>query len=474
MNKNIFRWTAIIILAFLIFSAQICPQDKDGDGINDNDDNCPEIANADQLDTDDDGWGDVCDNCPTVANELQTDSDMDGIGDACQTWWQIFGWSGYDEGRDIAQTQDGGTIITGRTSAGTGPFNAWLIKLDSLGDKEWEKTYGGADDDAGRRVFPCSDGGYRILGTNNSAGTQTGIWQIKTDENGNITWSTTYHSEKNRICSSALVNTGVLAVGYEHETSSDNTDAYLLKTDDSGNKTWESSFGGTGKDYAMDIVPVSSSSLSLTSDSGYLIAGYTASYGEGGFDGWLIKINQNGNIVWRKTYGGNGNDLFYGIAAGNEGDFYLAGQTSSSGEGGYDIWLLRVDQNGNIVWEKTFGGTDNDTCMDIVYGRSRNDYFLALAGNTKSYGSGETDIWLIQTDLSGNKKWDKTFGGSLADYGYAVLCDSDGGYIVCGETVSYTVSGGSDLLLIKTDTQGNAPDSPTSSTSIIHKFGQNQ
>ncbi len=202
-------------------------------------------------------------------------------------------------------------------------------------------------------------------------------------------------------------------------------------------KVWDRTFGNSKQERANAIIE--------TKDGGYLVAGFTESYGNGWEDIWLIKIDKNGNKVWDKTFGGSSSDEAKAIIETRDGGYLVAGFTESYGNGWDDIWLIKIDKNGNKIWDKTFGGSDNDRASAIIETRDRG---YLLAGFTRSYGNGWDDIWLIKIDKNGNKLWDKTFGGSKHDIANAIIETRDGGYLVAGFTDSYG-NGEENVWIIK-------------------------
>ena len=311
-----------------------------------------------------------------------------------EEWNRTFGGSGVDEGHSVAQTSDDGYIITGYT----GNSDAWLIKTDSNGNEEWNKRIGGSYWDYGHSVAQTSDGGYIITG---------------------------------------------FTMSYGHGAT--RGDLWLIKTDSNGNEEWNKRFGGTdGRDCGH--------SVAQTSDGGYIITGYTESYGAGWADVWLIKTDSKGNEEWNKTFGRLGGDSGHSVAPTSDGGYIITGYTGSYGAGGTDAWLIKTDANGNEQWNRTFGREGDEMALSI---QQTSDGGYILTGLTNSYGAGEQDVLLIKTDANGKEQWDKTFGGAKVDQGYSVAQTSDGGYIIAGMTLSYGVGDNGGLLLIKTDSKGN-------------------
>jgi len=206
-------------------------------------------------------------------------------------------------------------------------------------------------------------------------------------------------------------------------------------------KTFNKTYGGSGEEWA--------NSVQQTKDGGYILAGWTDSYGAGSYDAWLIKTNANGNKVWEKTFGGSSEDRAYDVQQTSDGGYILAGWTFSFGVVGDDAWLIKTNANGNKVWEKTFAGDYNEWALAV---QQTSDGGYILAGSTSDYGFDWEHIWLIKTDANGNKIWDKTYALYRYNRAYAVQQTSDGGYILAGYACSYDDC---TSWLIKTDANGN-------------------
>jgi hypothetical protein len=173
-------------------------------------------------------------------------------------------------------------------------------------------------------------------------------------------------------------------------------------------------------------------------------------------DGGLQRVlGLTGQQVWNRTYGGTKDDEAYSLVQTGDGGYALAGQTNSSGAGGYDAWLVKTDANGNMLWNKTYGGTGWDGATSLV---QTGDGGYALAGQTNSFGAGSNDFWLVKTDANGNMLWNKTYGGTGDDGAYSLVQTGDGGYALAGYTKS-SGAGGYDAWLVKTDASGNIGES---------------
>ena len=207
---------------------------------------------------------------------------------------------------------------------------------------------------------------------------------------------------------------------------------------------WNKTYGGTGNDRVWSAVQ--------TADGGYAIAGYTTSFGAGGDDVWLVKTDSAGDALWNHTYGGKGNDVAFSVVQTTDGGYALAGDTTSFGAGSWDFWLVKTDSTGNMVWNKTYDRTSQDWVWSVVQ-TSDGGYALAGASGSSS-NAGLSDFWLVKTDSSGDMLWNQAYGGVNFDRGYSVVQTVDGGYIVAGETSSFG-AGDSDVWLVKTDSIGN-------------------
>jgi len=364
-------------------------------------------------------------------------------------WEKTFGGSMIDFGEMVRQTTDGGYIIAGTTrSYGAGWYDVYLIKTDASGNKEWEKTFGGSNNDHAYSVQQTTDGGYIIAGTTNSYGAgREDVYLVKTDALGNKEWEQTFGGSGWDYAYSVEQTTdgGYIMAGHTDSYGAGGEDVYLVKTDASGNKEWEQTFGGSGWDNAY--------SVEQTTDGGYIIAGTTDSYGAGWGDVYLIKTDASGNKEWENTFGGNDDDYTYSVEQTTDGGYIIAGETYSYGAGWADVYLIKTDASGNKQWEKTFGGSGYEAAYSV---QQTTDGGYIMAGATDSYDAGWRDVYLVKTDASGNKEWEKTIGGSTHDFAYSVEQTTDGGYIIAGYTDSYGAGGG-DVYLVKLSSVINTP-----------------
>jgi hypothetical protein len=356
-------------------------------------------------------------------------------------WEKTFGGSGTDFAYSVQQTSDGGYIVAGRTnSSGTGLYDAYLIKTDASGNAMWTQTFGGATSDEGYHVKQTTDGGYIIAGRTESygAGGQD-AYLVKTDTSGILSW--------NQIANAVQQTTdgGYIFVGITESYGAGDQDVYLVKTDDSGTESWNQTFGGTGWEEAYHV--------EQTTDGGYIISGTTDSYGVGYEDVYLIKTDDSGNLEWETTFGGIEDEYAYSVEQTTDGGYILAGETYSYGAGSYDFYLIKTDALGILSWNQTFGGTGYEAAY---YVQQTADSGYIIAGSTESYGAGGQDVYLVKTDASGNLEWETTFGGSDDDFAYSGQETTDGSYIMAGGTYSYG-AGGADVYLVKAGSLVNTP-----------------
>lgn len=203
---------------------------------------------------------------------------------------------------------------------------------------------------------------------------------------------------------------------------------------------WNKTFGGSNDDEGRVV--------HQTSDGGYILAGYTRSFGAGGHDVWLLKTDDKGDEQWNKTFGGSSDDRAYSVQQTTDGGFVVVGQTNSYGAGWLDVYLIKTDYSGDKQWSKTLGGLYHDVGYSV---KQTSDGGYIIAGYTEFYGAGVRDVWLIKTDASGNEQWNKTFDSVDYDYecGWSVQQTSDGGFIIAAHVYS------ARDYLIKTDANGN-------------------
>jgi hypothetical protein len=372
-------------------------------------------------------------------------------------WTKTYGGLGTEAGNSVKQTLDGGFIITGfRTTNSAGGSDVWLIKTNESGIQQWNKTFGGSSDDVGFCVEQTSDSGYIIIGSTSSFGSgNTDVWLIKTDSTGNEVWNKTFGGTNYDVALAGeqTLDGGYIVAGRTASYGAGNEDIWLIKTDNSGNEVWNKTYGGSSIDGGY--------SVEQTLDSGYVIVGITDSYGAGQYDVWLIKTDKDGNELWNKTYGGSSSDEGFCVQQTLDSGYVISGYTRSYGNGNGDIWLIKTDNNGNEEWNKTFGG--NGFEMGLSVQQTKDDGYIIL-GQSNSYGLGFNEVYFNKTDNNGNGVWYNTFGGNADNLGRSVQQTSDSGFIATGYTYSYG-AGDADVWLLRLDNK------PTATISIVSPNG---
>ena len=397
-------------------------------------------------------------------------------------WQQSFGTAGWDEPYAAYQTADGGYIIGGtwaQWGAGTGNItnthqgdsDFLIVRLDAQGQKLWDRSFGGASSDALYALQQTADGGFILggltwsgIGGNKTTSTfgSADLWVVRTDASGNKLWDQTFGGSSWDALRSLqqTADGGFILGGYSqsrpggNKTSPNfgNDDFWIIRLDANGDKIWDRSFGGLETDVLM--------SLRQTSDGGFILAGPSFSgqsatktgtnYGQ--YDFWVVRTDPNGNALWDKTFGGESSDWATAVLEVPGGGFFVAGYSLSpvSGNktslnfGETDYWLLRIDSNGEVLWDRSFGGERTDEpeslaptldggCVLAGYSSS------PIGGTKQSEGGGYADAWLVRVDPNGNQVWDQSFGGSGYDAARSVQQTRDSGFIVAA--LSYSTDG---------------------------------
>lgn len=408
---------------------------------------------------------------------------------------KTLGGSKNESAQAIVNTIDGGYAILGHAQSLDGDisnksnesFDYWLLKFDQNDTLEWQKTYGGTDDDRGNDVLQTSDGGYVIIGFSKSIdGNVTenngahDYWISKLNASGTILWQKSFGFLGADIGNSIIQTndggfllTGVLDVsasnGEGNSKSSKSKfssrhaggDYWVIKIDSSGEKQWSRFFGGTFTDTPYDAIQ--------TNDNGYLIVGSSDSNdvdiknSKGSYDFWVIKISETGNLVWEKSFGGSQTDEARAIAKSNDGNYIIVGDTRSNdldvknNKGAADLWAIKISPLGELIWEKTFGGNSFDVARSIS--KTQEGSFI-ISGSSRSIdgnltdNNGQNDAWVIKIDNNGNLKWQKSIGGSEIDFAYDAVELNNKDIIVVGDSSSSNLdvsnnNGFSDLLIFK-------------------------
>ncbi len=351
-----------------------------------------------------------------------------------------------DESHSLVQATDGGIVVAGNTqSYGIPSQNSYLVKFTTGGALQWSKAIGGVSTDEAFTIIKTSDGGYATAGWTFSYGAGGYDFNVmKLDASGNLQWYKTIGGAGSDYgCSIVQTSDGGYAVaGHTNSFGMGNVDVMLVKLSSSGALQWCKTAGGPAADYAY--------SLTQSSDGGFVVAGSTMSYGSGSNDIYVVKFNSSGIAEWGKTVGGSSTDAGISIKQASDGGYIIAGSTMSFGAGNFDMYIVKINSAGTLAWTRTLGGSVYEFASSVV---QTSDGGYIVAGSTESFGAGASDIYIAKLNSSGVLQWQKTSGGSGDDYGFTVIQTTDGGYCVTGNTESYG-TGNTDIFLLKFGSNG--------------------
>lgn len=363
-----------------------------------------------------------------------------GSAAAQQVWSHHYGGVYSENGYACVQTHDGGYAAIGSTfSYGAGGYDVYLLRLDSLGDTLWTKTYGDTAAEYGRDLQLTSDGGFVIVGSTNSHGTgKEDIYVLRTNSYGGLLWSKTYGGSLSDDGWSirATPDSGFIVCGTTYSSGHGYGDLMLLKINGNGDSLWTKTYGGVGGE--------SGYAVRVTLDGGLIAVGATGSFGEGYSSLYAVRTTSTGDSLWATTFGGPKADLGYTVDVTPDGGFMFAGVTVLTGSSYYDMYVVKTDGNGQLQWEHNYGGAKEDIAFSIAESIDGN---YLIGGTTESSGAGGVDMYMVKIDPNGNEITEATSGGGQADYCRDVLVSRSGSYILAGYTFSYS-RGGSDLYLV--------------------------
>jgi hypothetical protein len=376
---------------------------------------------------------------------------------------KVFGGSGHDVATSIAASPDGGYLIAGHTESNDGDVigyhggefgDGWILKLDKNGNKVWQKPIGGTGSDVFTDIIASPGGGYLLAGVSRSqdgdaSGNHGGFdyWAVKIDETGTLLWQKQLGGSKDEEALSVIASPGggyVLA-GTTYSKDGDvryrtgEQNGWIVKLDENGNRVWQRALGGSHKfdrDGASAIAP--------TSDGGYMVVGYTYRNPDpdgnfGNSDVLMVKLDAGGNVVWQDKAGGLGGEYAKAIVKSADGGFLIAATIVSEDYNQTNILLLKRNAAGTFEWQKTISSTSRDE-VDAVIRTSDGGYLLTGYANTITNSDGQysenADAFVLKIDAAGNTRWRKHLGGSATDWGHGLLKRSDGSYVMAAQTES--------------------------------------
>ena len=400
-------------------------------------------------------------------------------------WFKTYGGLYLDEAISLQLAVDGGFLAAGYSyNSSTGGSDIYLIKTDSNGELIWQKAYGGSGDDWANCIQPTNDGGYIIAGgSDESQAENNDVYLIKIDAQGQLLWQRTYGGSGSEEANH-IIQTGdgdYFMIGWTNSFGAGYDDIYMLKVNSIGDSLWAKTFGGIFYDKGFSAVE--------TPDGGFLTVSGLGYFGYYPIDTYLIRLDANGDTLWTNSVGGSYSDACRSIIRSFNDGYFLAGWTMSFGAGQHDVFVIKIDTLGQMLWHKAYGGAYSDVGRSI---NPTSDGGSIVTGYTTSFGAGDYDLYFIRNDYKGDTLWTRTFGGESKDYGWSAIQSADGGFVAAGWTNSFG-AGSKDFLLVKfqSDLTGvdnrfddelpdavalkqNYPNPFNSSTSITYSVDQRQ
>jgi len=411
---------------------------------------------------------------------------------------KTYGGSQEDDALSVVETQDGNIAVLGFTQSNDGDVTGktttdsdyWLLKLDQDLNLIWQKTFGGSSDDRGQKIVSTTDGGLFITGFSRSTDGDVSenfgfhdFWALKLSAAGDIIWEKSFGFSGNDRAFSAIQTTdggyflsGFLDVSASGGEGNDNGNTqgskslftkhgvgefWGIKLDANGQTQWRRFFGGTNNDRSYDVIEAHDGNIIMIGSSESDDFDITNPHGS--YDIWAVKVDLQGDLVWQKNFGGSSIEIGYGITKTFDGNYVLAGDTRSSDtdvtdfKGNTDFWTIKFDENGQLIWQETYGGSDFESARDVIELQSGQ---LLVSGSSKSVDNqvsrnfGQNDVWLALTDENGNLDSELNLGGSNLDFAQEAVQLQNGEVIIVGSTESKDElvtenKGGKDLLVIK-------------------------
>ena len=375
------------------------------------------------------------------------------------TFQTTYGGSGDNEASSLQPSNNGGYIISAYTNSfNSKNYAAYLIAIDSLGNPFFYEAFSGEGVSIAASAQQTSDAGYIVTGTTYDPGVDSGdIYLVKTDAFGDTIWTKTFGSTGNNGAhhGQQTFDNGFIVAGYTTGFGAGSYDGYLLKIDSIGNLLWGKTYGGPKNDGFFFV--------KQTTDSGYIMVGRTKSFGAGGFDVYLVKTNAFGDTLWTKTYGGSGDDEGHVVKQTSDGGYIISAITNSFGAIGNEVYLIKTDSIGNLTWSKTYGGITGSANAAGV--QQTDDGGYLITGSSNSFGAGGNDVYLIKTNAIGDTLWTKAYGGTGNDGGKATQLAKNG-YVILGTDSSFGATAGR-IYLIKTDSNGNSDCNEYTTQTIV-------
>ena len=360
------------------------------------------------------------------------------------TFDRTFGGDEDDVARSVIKTDDG-YLIAGKTKSFTShrDYDAYLIRIDKNGKKIWSKVYGGRDDDEANAVTAYGKDFVFVGSTESYGNDDLSYYFVKIDANGEADWQKSYfRGERDYYFGNDIVADGkdLVIAGSERHLSflSAKINPLLFKIDEEGDLIWHTYVIGEDEDRAKAI---------LSTDDGYVMAGTTESYGHGDFDAYIVKLDKSGKKIWFNAFGGKDDETAEDVIATKNG-FLLVGSTDSFGLNYKNVYVVKTDKDGKKIWERTYGGRYDDEGYAVT---KAPDGGYVIAGRTETRRNG-SDLYLIKIDENGKLKWERTYGGDEDDTAYDIV-STDDGYLIVG-TKQTDLTRHNDVWILKVDLKG--------------------
>jgi hypothetical protein len=345
-------------------------------------------------------------------------------------WSRTLGGPAWDYATAIQETQDGGYVLAGSTSSfGAGDQDILLVRMDAQGIVLWSATFGGPADERAEGLSIGPAGDILVFGTTHSYGAGSGdLYLVKADANGVEIWSRTYGGTEDEMAGSfeRTRDGGFILVGTTRSFGSGKRDVYVVRTNSLGDRIWDKRHGSEDHDVAYGVKE--------TTDGGCVIVGATQGTDSGTWDVYLIRLDAQGEALWHRTWGDGGYEVGYSVMEAADLGFFVSGYKDPFGSDKWDVYLIRTDEEGEILWSATYGGEGNDRADAL---QQAADGSLVIAGSTDGSGSGGWDMYLVRTDAEGNELWGRTYGGGDTDGAECVIQTRDGGLLMAGGTYSF-------------------------------------
>lgn len=362
------------------------------------------------------------------------------------TFSKIFGGEESDIAKAVVKTNNG-YLIAGKTKSfqdSDRNYNVYLIKIDKNGNKIWSKIYGGSDDDEANSITKFKDD-FVFAGSTKSYGNDNlSFYFVRIDKNGKIKWEKTYYRGSNdEYYGNSIVADGnnLIITGTERHLKffSARINPILIKVNSNGDLIWRGYYGGKDEDYGNAVI---------STKDGYIMVGRSETYGHGDFDSYVVGLKKNGKRVWYHAYGGKDDETAHDIIETKDG-YIIVGSTDSFGLNYKDVFVVKINKRGKVIWRHSYGGRYDDEGYAIT--KAPDDGYV-IVGKSEVRRKGN-ELYILKINSKGRTVWARTYGGENDDVGYDIVT-ADDGYLIVGEKQT-SRSRDSNVWVLKVDFKGN-------------------